>query len=724
MEKGCFPLVLVIDDDDTLRFMAVTALEGAGYTVVEAADAADVVGLCEAHRPDIILLDVMMPGVDGFTACARLRESQAGRYVPVLMMTGLEDIDSVVKAYEAGATDFINKPLNYTLLSYRLQYMLRSKRNSDDLRASRSLLVEAQHAARLGYWESDPDGRIVAVSESIPDTLGLATDEQPDQLETLLRNVHAEDRAVVSKTITAALVARKPYQIEHRLDMAAGGQRTVLQQARWLDRGDGRMRMLGIVQDITPLRQAEQKAEELAFYDPVTRLPNRALMLRRLSEALLLARRTGRSIAVMFVDLDNFQRVNTSLGYEAGNRLIRQAGNRLRDCIRATDQLAQRDQGEPMIDIGSTVAKLAGDEFSIVLTHIDEAEDAARVARRLRDTFNAPFDVDGQDVVLSLSIGISVTPDDGEDAESLVRAADTALDHAKKAGRDCYHFYQASMNARAFARFSMELHLRRALEENELALHLQPKIDVASNRCTGMEVLLRWEHPELGRVSPLDFIPVAEETGLIIPIGEWILAEACRMTRELHDAGFSDLVCAVNLSAVQFRSTDLHERIALILRRTALAPEALELELTESLLMEDTGAAMEMLNSLRELRLSLAIDDFGTGFSSLSYLKKLPVNTLKIDQSFVRELEAGNDDAAIVSAVVAMAHRLRLKVVAEGVETQAQMGFLREQGCDQAQGYLFAAPMPFDQFAQWLRSNRSQEPGAAPGLVVAGRPAG
>jgi diguanylate cyclase (GGDEF)-like protein/PAS domain S-box-containing protein len=435
---------------------------------------------------------------------------------------------------------------------------------------------------------------------------------------------------------------------------------------------------------------AEAQLAFLAHYDPLTHLPNQVLLRDRFEQAL--ARRHGASVALLCLDLDNFKRINDSLGHAAGDRLLVAVVERLRSCLRDTD----------------TVSRQGGDEFVILLSGIEDASAAGRVAQTILDAVSEPFEIDDNAVTTSFSIGISLYPNDGLDFDTLLKNADAALFHAKDSGRDTYHFFTASMNIDALARMQLHSNLRRAVKNREFVLHYQAQCEAGSNRICGVEALVRWHREEDGLVLPGRFIPLAEETGLIVQIGEWVLREACRQAKEWQDAGMLPLTVAVNLSAQQFRRDGLLETVVGALRDSGLDPRCLELELTESMLLQDAQRVLEVLHGLKALGVKLSIDDFGTGYSSLAYLKRLAVDKLKIDQSFVRDLADNPEDAAIVRAVIQLGHSLQLQVIAEGVETERQLAALRSFGCDEIQGYLLSRPLPAEDFAAFV-ARRTQE---------------
>jgi len=439
-------------------------------------------------------------------------------------------------------------------------------------------------------------------------------------------------------------------------------------------------------------RANEERLRHQAYHDSLTGLPNRTSLIERVGEAIKRGRRNGETFAVLFLDLDSFKDINDSLGHSVGDLMLQAVAERLQPVLREQD----------------TVARLGGDEFVVTLLLLKRTEHAAVVAEKLLVAVSGtPYSIEGRELSITASIGISVFPDDGKDVNELIKNADAALYHAKKMGRNNFQFYAQDIGARAFAILSMEHSLRRALERGEFLLHFQPQMDLGSGTTVGAEALIRWEHPEMGMVSPAEFIPIAEERGLIVAIGDWVLNEACRQNREWQQAGLAAIPVGVNLSALQFRDKNLIDKIAAALHKTGLSATFLEIELTESAVMQDSESAIATMRAMKEMGLHLSIDDFGTGYSSLNYLKRFPLDKLKIDRSFVRGLPHDADDAAIANAVLGMARALRLKVIAEGVESGQQAEFLRQHGCDEIQGYYFGRPMPAEQFARFLQEQHA-----------------
>jgi diguanylate cyclase (GGDEF)-like protein/PAS domain S-box-containing protein len=550
----------------------------------------------------------------------------------------------------------------------------------------------------------DSDARFKALVQNsadiitIHDANGTTTFESPSAARMLgwppgalighspWESVHPRDVARVRKAFDIVVHGRsQPVPIEFRYRHANGSW-------IWLEAVGNNLldypHVRGVVltsRDITRRKAAERRIEHLAHHDFLTDLPNRSLLRDRLDVALAQARRDGQLVAALFIDLDRLKVVNDTLGHAAGDRMLREAAARLAGCTRE----------------GDTVARLGGDEFMVVLPNLDDARGAAVAAQKIRESLAQVTELNGQEVFVSASIGVSLFPADAADAETLIRNADAAMYSAKRHGGDNYQFYTADLNVQVQERLAIEQGLRVARERNEFSLVYQPKIDLESGRMIGVEALLRWQHPSVGLISPGRFIPLAEETGLIIPIGEWVLRTACEQIRAWRDAGI-ELPVAVNLSACQFRQRNLAHTIHRILSETGVPPKCLELEITESDVMENAEIAIATLDELKARGVSISVDDFGTGYSSLSYLKRFPLDVLKIDRSFVRDIAVDSDDAAIVEAIIALARSLEIKVVAEGVETEDQMAFLNRAGCDYAQGYLFSQPVESGQIPALL----------------------
>jgi PAS domain S-box-containing protein len=709
--------ILIVDDDAGGRRLTRATLMRAGFETSEAADGAQALEAMRELLPDLVLMDVSMPVMDGFTCCAELRKLPGGQRVPVVMMTGLDDVQSIERAFEVGATDFITKPINWPILSHRVRYMLRASAAINQLKQNQRRLSNAQRIGEMGDWEWDVRQGRVSASEQAwrifgrDSGLGALEDDQ------FLTTVHEEDIERVRLACERAIANGDDFAIEHRVVARGGALRHVHQQVEVLEQDEqGRaVRLAGAVHDITRRKDAEEQVRRLAYFDTLTGLPNRLLFTEQLIKAVAHAERHQQQLAIMFVDLDDFKRVNDTLGHGAGDDLLKQIGARLAGSIRGLDLVTRSGQDSNVGD-GNTIARLGGDEFIVLLNNVQEAVDAGSVARRLVGALAEPVMVQGNELYVSCSVGVATFPGDGTDIETLLMNADTAMYRAKEAGRGGFQFYDRSMNASARARLQMETLLRRAVERNEFVLHYQPRVNLDSGCIVGAEALIRWQHPERGLLPPKEFIPLAEEAHLVIPIAEWVINAVCQQIAAWKAAGLRPIPIAVNLAAPHLRERELPELVERVLREHALPSSLLEIEVTESILMNDPELSLANARRLDDLGVKLSIDDFGTGYSSLSYLKRLPIASLKIDQSFVRDIATDPDDAAIITAIIAMAHSLNLRVVAEGVETEAQRTFLKAHGCDEFQGFLFGHPVSAAEFARSMVLAQQERSAPAPAV--------
>jgi diguanylate cyclase (GGDEF)-like protein len=700
--------VLVVDDDAGGRRLTRATLNKAGFHVVEAANGELALAALAQQMPDMVLLDVSMPVMDGFTACERLRSMPGGAAVPVVMMTGLDDTASIERAFEVGATDFITKPINWTVLPHRVRYMLRASAAIADLQQSQRRLSNAQRIGDMGDWEWCVKTDTLVPSEQAWRICGHAGAHTALPSVDYFATVHGDDAERLQRACMRAISAGEGFAIDHRVQMPNGDTRHVHQQVEVIERAtDGSaLRLAGALHDITGRKDAEEQIRRLAYYDPLTGLPNRMLFGETLSKAVAQAERHGRRLAVMFVDLDNFKRVNDTLGHRAGDDLLRLASARLAGALRSHDMVT-RQYGDGTT---SSIARLGGDEFIVLLTDVPSATEAASVARRLVEALNEPATLQGTEVFVGGSVGVAMYPCDGTDTDTLLMNADTAMYRAKAAGRGGYQLYDRSMNDRALDHLRMETRLRRALERDEFVLHYQPRVDVFSGRIVGAEALIRWQHPEHGLLPPAEFIPMVEEAGLVIPIGEWAIRTVCRQSAAWAALGLPPLPVAVNLASTHLRERGLPALVQAALVEFGVPATCLEVEVTESILLAEPELSVSIARELAAMGVQLSIDDFGTGYSSMGYLKKLPITALKIDRSFVRDLVTDADDEAIVSAIIALAHSLKLKVVAEGVETMAQLTMLQTMRCNEYQGFLTSRAVAADDFAALLRQRAAVVP--------------
>ena len=689
------PVILIVDDDITLRILVRESLEQAGFAVEERADGVEAISTFEEVQPDIVLLDVLMPKMDGFTTCVKLRKLRGGEHIPIVMMTSLDDIESINHAYEAGATDFITKPINWGVLPHRIRYMLRASTAFDDLRKS--------------------EAKIQALLDAMPDMLFQMN---KDGLLMEIKGVKESHFAVppsefIGKKIYDVMPTTATQPIMDHLERALQTKEIqIFEYQHWIDKEkrffEGRLvisgeeKVLAIIRDITEQRQAEERISFLAYHDTLTHLPNRHLFKDRMRQALAYAQRHQLLVAVLFLDLDNFKRINDTLDHNMGDLLLQGVGDRLVKCVRRSDSVARLE----MEELTPTVARLGGDEFTVLLNGISSIQNAATVAQRILDVLVQPFMLGTHEVFITTSIGVTVYPYDSENVDTLLKNADTAMYQAKDQGKNNYQFYAESMNAVALERFTMESQLRKALKHDEFQLYYQPQLDLHSLDMIGLESVIRWLHPERGCVLPEAFIPLAEDTGLILPIGEWVLQRACSEIQSLRRTGFPSLSVMVNISSIQLRQKDFADTVIRATKTHDIDPHSLELELTESILMQNIEETITKLQELKDIGIRLSLDDFGTGYSSLSYLKRIPLDTIKIDRSFIKDIEKKTDSAEIIKAIIAMAHSLSLKVIAEGVETEQQLAFLIENRCDLVQGYYISPPLPKDALIQFLKEGK------------------
>jgi diguanylate cyclase (GGDEF)-like protein/PAS domain S-box-containing protein len=618
------------------------------------------------------------------------------------MMTHSDDAESIQRAYEAGATDFITKPLNWLVLSERVRYMLRMSDVLMQLSRSEQRLSRAQRTARLGNWELDLRSGSFVCSEEVTDLYGVGSEHRAVNMRLLLTAVHPEDRQLVRHALDRALGEGAGFSLDHRIIAPGGDERHVHLQAELVFDASGEpLELSGTAQDVTERKRAEAEVRFLAYHDSLTGLGNRRLFRERLSHLLAQARRDQSLVAVIFLDLDHFKRINDTLTHTMGDTLLRRVADRLRNCVRESDFVSRSlpDESKP------TVSRFAGDEFMISLSRIGSAQEAGHVAGRILEVVAQPFDLDGQEVVLTASAGITLAPADGEEVDTLLRNADAAMSYAKTRGRSNFQFYRPSMGEAGRRNLRMETDLRAAIDRNQLVLHYQPKIELATRRINGFEALVRWQHPASGLIPPNDFLPVAEQAGLIVPLGEFVLRSACAQARVWRESGFQPMRVSVNFSAHQFRTEEVADTVDRVLRETPLSPRFLDVEVTESTMMENQGIAIRSLQRMKGIGITVSLDDFGTGYSSLSYLKGFPVDAIKIDRSFIRDITRDPDSATITAAIISMAHTLNLKVVAEGVETEEQLEFLHNCGCDEVQGFLFSRPVPADDATGLLRAD-------------------
>jgi diguanylate cyclase (GGDEF)-like protein len=691
--------VLIIDDDPVFAILASETLTQAGYAAEIASTAHDALAAFEKSTPDLVLLDVDLPGASGFDICSTLRTMSAEVEVPIVMVTGHNDTRSIAQAYEVGATDFIHKPVLWPTLPHRVGFILRAQKNLGALMASELKNRALLRALPDTIYMVDGGGCIVQ------HIMGSESSTHESLVGQSLEDVFPPDVAEAARKAHGTPAPGEPVTHEY----VVGGDR----ERRWfevrlLPQSDGPL--LVVVRDITERRKAKARIEYLAMYDLLTRLPNRKLFVREATLALRDARRSGACMALMYLDLDRFKRINESLGHTVGDALLQHVARRLEQSVRPSDIVATG--GPPTMVEPPRVARIGGDEFVVLLTGLSDESQTIPVADRIQQLFAEPFECAGHRFVVTPSVGIAMYPKDAQQVDDLLIKADMAMRQAKDQGRNGYAFFGQSMAMRSLGRLEMENDMRRGFGNGEFSVHFQGKRDLLSGAIIGAEALMRWTHPTRGTITPDTFIPVAEETGMILPLGDWIIRVACKQLADWARQGLGHLTIAVNVSVQQFAREEFVSSVLSALWHFKIKPQMLELEITESLLMRNAAETTNSMKRFRAAGVSLSIDDFGTGYSSLGYLRQFPVDSLKIDRSFVKDLANSDDDAAICAAIIAMGRELKMKVIAEGVETQEQLEFLRAHRCDQAQGYLIGKPMPVEEFEKSLKGTPGIDPAA------------
>jgi diguanylate cyclase (GGDEF)-like protein/PAS domain S-box-containing protein len=679
--------LLIVDDNELNRDMLARRLERKGYEIVVVDSARQLLQRVKEEHADLVLLDIEMPEVSGLEALQTLRQTYSAIELPIIMVTAKNQSDDVVKALDFGANDYVTKPIDFAVALARIGTQLSHKRAQEALRESEERYALAARGANDGLWDWNLLAETVYFSPRWKTMLGYQDGEIGDKPEEWLSRIHDADRDRVKEEIAAHQKgATLHFESEHRVLHKDGTFRWMLSRGLAVHDGSGKaVRMAGWQTDIT----------EGKVSDPLTGLPNRVLFTDRLGRLIKHAkRRKDYQFAVLFLDLDGFKMINDSLGHLVGDQLLVGVATRLEKCLRATDTVARLGQG-------FIVARLGGDEFTILLDDLKDPSDARQAAERLMKAVTAPFVLSGKEVFTSVSIGIALSNASYEEPEEILRDADTAMYRAKSLGKARYEVFDADMRASVMARLQLEMDMRRALERGEFSNSYQPIVSLASGKIVGFEALLRWQHPTRGQVGPQEFISVAEETGVIRQLGWWNLHEACRQMSEWRTKydSYSDLTMSVNLSPKQFLQPNLLADIQSLLLELGLPPNSLKLELTESTVMGDPSAAIEMLEQIKAYGISLAIDDFGTGYSSLSYLHRFPLDTLKIDRSFISEMGDGQNNGGmeIARTILPMASNLHLEVVAEGVETSEQVAMLKQLHCKYGQGYYFSKPLSADE---------------------------
>ncbi|MDE2394337.1 MAG: EAL domain-containing protein [Burkholderiales bacterium] len=697
------PQVLLVDDDEVNLLLTALALRERGFRIAEATSGERALEMLAERTPDIIVLDAMMPGLDGFDTCRAIRAQSAFETIPVLMLTGLDDDASITRAYQAGATDFFVKATQWSLLTGRLHYLLRASRTRIELERSKAKLARAQDLARMGSFDwRRGEGGLVLSPEGLR-VFGRGPHERIS-LRALLRMVPRDERRALLRLLHDSLRQSAVLATDVPINIFDGRRIIHVEAEPEFSEHGHSVGYTGIVQDVTDRRIAEDKIRHLANFDTLTGLPNRHQLIWRAQRALEQARRLQHQFALLLIDLDRFKVINDTLGHSAGDELLMEVARRLRGCVRHSDQVmegALESAGTRSHRTLEAVGRLGGDEFVALLPEVAEDRDAERVAQRILEVMREPIFVAGQECFVTASVGVAIFPRDGGSVADLMRNSDVAMYSVKSTGRNGSAIYGPQLAGRGREKLELETALHKAIERDEIVLHYQPKIDVRSARMVGAEALMRWNRG--GRlVPPAEFIPLAEETMLIVPLSEWALREAARQAKAWQlEFGFADSI-AVNLPSYLFTRSDLIETIHQCVTAQGVPHRVIQLEITEDSLMQDLQDVIPSLHRLNEIGVEIAIDDFGTGYSSLAYLTTLPISELKIDRSFVRDLGITPQSSAVVTAIIALARSLGLRVIAEGVETLRQMDVLHRLGCGLMQGYLFSRPIPPDELGRWL----------------------
>jgi diguanylate cyclase (GGDEF)-like protein/PAS domain S-box-containing protein len=649
-------------------------------------------GLAMLDGIDAILVDLYLPDSRGIATFDCL--FRAAPNIPILLLIDPQYEETARLAVQCGAQDYLFKDrLDAYLLPKIIGSMIERAAYAEALFEEKERAQVTLNSIGDAVVSTDVAGRVTYLNVVAEDLTGWSRNEAAGHpLEDVLQIIDATTRQAMQNTTMLAIRADKAVALPPNCVLIRrDGIEAAIEDstAPIHDRRGAVTGAVMVFHDVSMARAMTRKMTHLAQHDSLTNLPNRVLLGDRLREAIILSGRHQRKLSVLFLDLDRFKHINDSMGHVVGDRLLQSVARRLFSCVRTSD----------------TVGRQGGDEFVVLLWEVRRAEDAAMTAAKILEALREPHLIDGHELYVSGSIGIVTYPDDGTDAETLMKKADLAMYHAKETGRDSYQFFKPAMKARAVERQSLEDSLRYAIERRELVLHYQPKVDLKSGGIIGAEALIRWRHPQRGLVPPGQFVTIAEDCGLIVPIGRWVLREACRQARAWQTAGLPPLCVAINISPVELRAPGFVAGVRAILKEMGLEPRYLELELTETVLIEDSRSVADVLEELKDIGVFLALDDFGTGYSSLSHLKRFPIDTLKIDQSFVRDLTVDEDDAGIVTAVIGMGKSLHMRVVAEGVETREQLEILQEHGCPQGQGYFFCRPVPAEEFGHLLESD-------------------
>ncbi len=689
------PLLLVVDDEPVGRIYIEKALQSEGYDVITAENGQQAFEMVKQYSPDMVVMDVMMPVMDGYQSCIAIRAEEDQLKVPILMLTGLDDIESVEKSFESGATDFVVKPVNLAIFKQRVRHGLTMRQADIEIFQQHVRQSHAYKVAKMGYWDWEKETDQIYFSDEIYTMLDASRQEFSDPRALMDVRASADDVEKIKAASEASVKYGVPYSIEHHVVRPDNQVQIIHHHAELIKNKQGQViRLLGIVQDITERYLAEEKIRYQLYYDSLTDLPNRTLFHEQLEAALATPSRIINGLAILFINLDRFKNINDSFGHDVGDKFLNLIANKLNQKIRTTD----------------LIARVGADEFALILEGISSVERAEHVAKNLLSIFTETHTLEGYELIITASIGITITSLDNCDKGVLLQQADLAMQHVKEVGGNQYCFYSEHMISGAYDALIVEKELRQAIEQNELVIFYQPKVCITTGKIKGMEALVRWQHPEKGLISPFHFISIAEETGQIIQIGQWVFEEACRQTKVWHRQGYDDLIVSINISAKQFHQLDFVDNLLKTIDKTGIDPHRIDLEVTESCTMTNIDKVISTLNQFRELGIRISLDDFGTGFSSLSLLNQLPLDILKIDIAFIRDINEQGENGELAKLIISMAKALGLKTVSEGIEAQHHIDFIRRNGGDEYQGFLFSKPIPATEFEQLLiNSNRKLE---------------
>ena len=683
------PKILIVDDEVKNQRLLDLLLGAEGYVRQFAANGSQALASVTLDPPDLILLDIMMPDMDGYQVARQLKAEPTTSNIPIIMLTAQLDSASRIKGLDAGAEEFLTKPVDRAELSLRVRNLLRLKAYGDLLQSYSTVLEKEvqKRSADLQRFRMAMDAtadaillidratmRFVEVNETAVKMFGYPREELM-QMGIWQLGTHA--RQEMEDLYDLVIAGESPTTFHDMTYRRKDGTPLQVEIDRHAQNSGAEWTIVIVVRDVTERREAQARLEHLAHYDPLTGLPNRTQIYQTLRKVLMQTASSDWQVGVLIVDLDNFKTINDTLGHAIGDQLLDEFSNRLVQCVEMRD----------------TVGRLGGDEFALIVLMDDAERAAGHVAAKVAEALKKPFVLQGHEMTLTASIGIAVFPSDSPDPEILMTYADTAMYRAKQAGPGSCRYFTAQMNAEALARLDLEMALRKAIDGKEFVLYYQPKVDLKTGIVVGLEALLRWNRPGQGLVPPGAFIPLLEETGMIVRVGSWVIAEACRQMGEWKGTKLGDLQVSVNISGKQFVEGDLEADIVRALEVNGLPANMLEIELTETSLMSNADDTIAQMQRLRKLGVQISIDDFGTGYSNLAYLRRFPIDKLKIDIAFIREITLSEDGAAIVLAIIRMAHSLKLEVIAEGVETIEQRDFLRENECDYIQGYFFSPPL-------------------------------